>query len=91
MGEYHEDWRYESGAVARIRDLVGSEHAGVERVYRAGRPSHATAVGLEYMDGAAPEDRRELIAALMVHHLRHSGKFETVSRETVPSVIVQDL
>ena len=35
------------------------------------------------MEGAALEDLRDLIAALMVHHLRQSRKLETVSGETV--------
>ena len=47
-------------------------------------------VDLEYLQGVAPGDLRELIASLMTHHLRLAGKMETVSRETLPSSPAND-
>ena len=64
---------------------MGTEHVFPKMSYSARYPSRATTLNLPYMEGRTPEDLRELIAALMVHHLRQSGKPDTVSRETEAS------
>ena len=78
LGAFHEKWSYESGPTVRIRELLGSKTAELW-----GRSGRSGVVDLESLDGVTWEDLRELIAALMVHHLRQAGKTETVSRETV--------
>ena len=70
----HHDWSYESGAVDRIWNLVGSQHADAEVWYGAGRSSWVTAIDLGYMEGAPSEELRKIIAALMVYYLRQSGE-----------------
>ena len=77
FGRFHEGWSYESGAAVRVRELLGT--AAVERYGRSGR---SAVVDIESLQKVAPEDLREVVAAVMTHHLRQSGKIETVSRET---------
>ena len=80
---YHKEWSYESEAAAKIRELLGTE----ESDYRGRSVLHPK--GLEALPQVAPEDLRELVAALMIHHLRTGGMietvFETVSMETPPA------
>ena len=81
LGVYHKGWSYESGAAARVRELLGTEetdHWGRVQLHPK---------GLEALSQVAPEDLRELVAALMIHHLRTAGMIETVSMETPPSPV----
>ena len=78
LGTYHPAWSYESGATAKVRELLDIK----ESDYR-GRPLlHPK--GLEALPRVAPADLRELVAALMSYHLRAAGVSVTegVSVET---------
>ena len=79
LGVYHKEWSYESGAAARVREVLGTE----ETDYWGRVQLHPK--GLEALPQVAPEDLRELVAALMIHHLRTGGMIETVSMETPPT------
>ncbi len=79
LGDYHEAWSYESGAVARVRELAeGQIDEEQYSYYRNAR----TVVDLAALDKVAPDDLRELVAALLTHHLRQAGKIDTVSQES---------
>ena len=73
LGAYHEAFSYESGAAARVRELLGIEG------------SYRNSAALKTLPDVALGDLRELAAALVAHHLRIAGKLETVSRETPAS------
>ena len=63
-GALHEDYSYKSGVVARVRELL---RGAVPAAY-----AWCFGMGLdpEDLQGVAPGDLRELIAALMTHNLR---------------------
>ena len=77
LGVFHQEWSYESGPIARIRELPGLEDSTYERRDRAG-----LLVDVDSLDGVAAEHLPELVAALVTHHLRQAGKMQSVSPET---------
>ena len=82
LGVYHQNFSYESQATVKVRELLGGE-VDVEVTapwQRAIAPG--TDVSLEDLSKVAPGDLRELVAALITHHLRRVDKVATVSRET---------
>ena len=75
FGEYDADWSYEARSTARAREILGLERGTGE-------------YHLDFLDGNALEaldrvnslgDLRELVANLMVHHLRISGRIDSIS------------
>ena len=76
VGEYHQDWSYESGATARARELLGLE------LNTGGRngAAYLENAALEALERVAPGDLRELVASLMVHHHRLAGKIEEIDQ-----------
>ena len=76
FGSYHEDWSYEAGATAKVRDLLGMELRSSYYGAYLGNP------GVAGLDGVGPSDIRELVASLTVHHLRAADRMDTVSQET---------
>ena len=85
LGVYHKAFSYESQATVRVRELLGVEAEVPAPWQRMNGPS--TEVTLEDLSKVAPGDLRELVAALMTHHLRRVGKVDTVSRETPASTL----
>jgi len=77
-GDYVEGWSYEAGAMSRVREILGVE-------LRTSR------TGVHYLDDEGQKalkgvvsrgNLRELVANLMVHHLRLAGKLDAVSQGT---------
>ena len=83
FGVWHENWSYEAGATAKARELLGIE---LRTIWRGPRSLEGKA--LEALDHIDPGDIRELVANLMVHHLRIAGRMNTVSRGTMSAVPV---
>ena len=79
-GEPHKKWSYETASVATLRRMLGGTTPNFERYGRQGFGAFAPDPDL----GAMGEDYiRQLVAALLVHHLHQGGRLETVSQETV--------
>ena len=79
-GEPHKKWSYETASVATLRRMLGGTTPNFERYGRQGFGAFAPDPDL----GAIGEDYiRQLVAALLVHHLHQGGRLETVSQETV--------
>ena len=77
FGEFLAEWSYEAGATAKAREILGMElRTGTRGV------EYLDGHGLEAFDNVADMDLRELVANLMVHHLRIAGKMDTVSQGT---------
>ena len=77
LGEFVPDWSYESGATSRAREILGIElRTGMRGVVYLGDD------GLRALDGVALDDVRELVANLIVYHLRITGRIDTVSQRT---------
>ena len=76
-GDYVEGWSYEAGATTRVREILGME-------LRTGRNGvhYLDDQGLEALERVDRGELRELVANLMVHHLRQAGKLEAVSQGT---------
>ena len=70
LGFHHEDFCFDTVPWATVHALLGIT-GGYEQ-----------AQAIEYLDAMDPWDLPGLIAALMVHHLRQSGKLGAVSQET---------
>ena len=70
LGFHHEDFCFDTVPRATVESFLGI----------TGGYDQAQAIA--YLDGTDPYDLPGLIAALMVHHLRQSGKLGAVSRET---------
>ena len=78
FGEFVAEWSYEAGATSRAREVLGLElRAGGRGVH------YLDGDGLKALENVDQGDLRELVANLMVHHLRIVGRMDTVSRETV--------
>ena len=73
LGFFHKDWSYEPGSVALVSEIVASERA---------TSSGRTVVVDDTLNSVEPGGLRMLAASLMTHHLRQSGKIETVSLKT---------
>ena len=80
LGVFHRDWSYETGAAARIRELLVVEAPNVRDHWARSR---GIVVDVEPIADLAAGEVRELVAALVTHHLRVAGKTATVSLETV--------
>ena len=82
IGFSDRDWSHESGLIELVRDLVGTESLTIN-----GNPveGYGTVVDVDSLPPLAPERLRQLVAALMTHHLRQADQLDTVSRETAPS------
>ena len=79
LGRFHEDWSYEGVPAARVRELTKAED-GEDRTRRRWAWTVIDPDALQSVESSA---FRELVAALMAHHLRLAGKLETgVSQET---------
>ena len=79
-GEPHKKWSYETASVATLRRMLGGTTPNFERYGRQGFGAFAPDPDL----GAMGEDYiRQLVAALLVHHLHQGGRLETFSQETV--------
>ena len=81
-GEPHKKWSYETASVATLRRMLGGTTPNFERYGRYGfgafKPDpDLGAVGRDYI--------RQIVAALLVHHLHQGGHLETVSQETAPA------
>ena len=70
LGFHHEDFCFETAPGFMVESLLGIT-GGYDQ-----------AQAIEFLDAMDPHDLPGLIAALMVHHLRQSGKLDAVSRET---------
>ena len=82
LGTFHEDWSYEAAPAARVRELTGSKSVGNgERWDR-----RKTVIDLDSLQSVAPNELRELLAALMTHHLRLAGELETVPQQTADTL-----
>lgn len=78
-GDYVDGWSYEAGATSRVREILGVEL----RTSRTG-VHYLDDEGLKALEGVVSRgDLRELVANLMVHHLRLAGKLHAVSQGTV--------
>ena len=83
---YDEHWSYEGGALTKAREILGVEDLNDSwQVQRYG-----TVLDVAKLDGLDPADVRELVANLMAHHLRESGRIEAVSQETLALIPVPD-
>ena len=81
FGAYQEKLSFEAGVTAKARELLGNEFkTGWHGV------AYLEDVGMEALERVEQGDLRELVANLMTHHLRISGKIETVSQGTPESV-----
>ena len=77
FGEFIAEWSYESGATSRAREILGLDlRTGMRGVAYLGDD------GLKALEQIDQGDLRELVANLMVHHLRIVGRIVAVSRET---------
>ena len=75
--EFIAEWSYESRATTRIREILGLDlRTGTRGV------DYLEGDGLAALENVADVDLRELVANLMLHHLRIAGKMDTVSRGT---------
>ncbi len=83
FGEPIKKWSWETGAVARICDLLRAEQPAFEQWGR--KPYGHAEIDAESLQDVADGDLRDLVANLVVHHLRRSGKMETVSGERAQS------
>ena len=83
FGEPFKKWSWETGAVARICDLLRAERPVFEQWER--KPYGHAEIDPESLQEVVDGDLRDLVANLLVHHLRQAGKLETVSPETVGS------
>ena len=74
---YTADWSYEARATSRAREILGLEFRtgdhGVQFINEE---------GLKALASVDQGDLRELVANLMVHHLRIGGRLDTVSQGT---------
>ena len=84
FGEFVREWSYEAGATSRAREILGLELRTTSRGVH-----YLDGDGLKALDQVADVDLRELVANLMVHHLRVAGRMNTVSRGTVDPVAVE--
>ena len=75
---YTADWSYEAGATSRAREILGME-------FRTGDHGvqFMNGEGLKALASVTSGDLRELVANLMVHHLRIGGKMDTVPRAAI--------
>lgn len=80
FGEPYKKWSWETGAAARIRELLRAKPPAFIRHGR--QPCGHAEIDPESLPKVADGDLRELVSHLVVHHLRQSGKLATVSRET---------
>ena len=81
-GEPHKKWSYETASVATLRRMLGGTNPNFERYGRGNYGAFVPDPDL----GAIGEDYiRELMAALMVHHLHQGGHLETVSPGNAPA------
>ena len=71
MGEFHEDWSYESAIVVSIRELLGVEAPEIKKWNRSGPVLDVDAVAT--LD---PYVISALVPLLMAHHARVAGKVE---------------
>ena len=71
FGVYQQDWSYESGAAARIREMLGIENPRI-----VGGLLDLDAESLDVVAKVGPGGLRELIANLMAYHLRLAGQLE---------------
>ena len=78
LGIFHEDWSYEGAPAARVRELTGGESVG----NGSQGNQRKTVIDLDSLQSVAPNELRELVAALMTHHLRLAGELETVPQQT---------
>ena len=81
FGVWHENWSYEAGATAKDRELLRIE---LTTVWRG--PDYLEGTALATLDHIDPGDLRELVANLMVHHLRIAGRIYAVARGTPTDV-----
>lgn len=78
LGTFHEDWSYEAAPAARVRELTGGESVGNGSRW----DRRKTVIGLDSLRSVTSGELRELLAALMTHHLRLAGELETVPQPT---------
>ena len=78
LGAFHEDWSYEAAPAARVRELTGGESVGNGSRW----DERKTVIGLDSLQSVTSGELRELLAALMTHHLRLAGELETVPQQT---------
>ena len=83
FGEPFKKWSWETGAVARVCDLLRAEKPAFEQWGR--HPYGHAEIDADSLQDVADGDLRDLVANLVVHHLRQSGRLESVSRETAAS------
>ena len=79
LGFFDQDWSHESGLIELVRGLVGTASLTMNNNRW---PGAGTVVDVRSLPPLAPEDLRQLVAVLMVHHLRMADQLETVFRET---------
>ena len=78
LGTFHEDWSYEAAPAARVRELTGGESVGNGSRW----DRRKTVISLDSLQSVTSCELRELLAALMTHHLRLAGELETVPQPT---------
>ena len=77
----NKQWSWETGSVARICELLTSEKPSFEQW---GRRAYSNArIDADSLQEVDDGDLRELVANLVVHHLRQAGKMDAVSPGTV--------
>ncbi len=77
LGFYDEDWSHESGLGEMVSDLLGSE--SLVPTWN-GREGYGPVINADSISALSGDGARKLTAALMTHHLRLAGKFDTVSQ-----------
>ena len=70
-GEPHKKWSYETSSVATLRRMLGGTNPNFERY---GRGNYGAFVPDPDLGAISEEYIRELVAALMVHHLHQGGQ-----------------
>ena len=89
FGEPFKRWSWETGSVARICELLSAEQPSFEQWGR--RPYGHAEIDPESLQDVADGDLRDLVANLVVHHLRQAGRMDTVSPGNGPALDVDPL
>ena len=78
LGIFHEEWSYEAAPAARVRELTSGKSVGNGSQWN----QRKTVIDLDSLQSVTSGELRELLAALMTHHLRLAGELETVPQQT---------
>ena len=88
MGVPHKKWSFKPITVSFVSGLLNHRPAAFDRY--GGNNDGALALDLESLDDVPDEDLLELVASLMVHHLREAGRLPDPDEDTPVDDVSQE-